>query len=305
MPVGGLLVLTTLLAGVYGACMGVFALVSRWGTPRQGDAYYQLLASTAKVPMLFLFTLAVTLPSLYVFNALVGSRLGLKALCRMMVATLAIIMAVLASFGTILVFFSLCTESYSFIVLLNVAMFAVAGLLGMRFLLQTLHRLSLMPPPRLDPPPVVVQTPSSDLVPPADASAAPAEPYTPSAIDAQAGDTYTTQVLRVFRVWIVLFGVVGAQMGWVLRPFIGSPNTPFSFFREREGNFLEAVVLKSRDVLAGESDTNKKTRSPRYPRLSPTEGATPATAPSSYPPAVPPSSSPSSVPLPQPESPSR
>ena len=32
-----------------------------------------------------------------------------------------------------------------------------------------------------------------------------------------------------------------AQMGWVLRPFIGDPNHHFSLFRLRESNFFEAV----------------------------------------------------------------
>ena len=53
----------------------------------------------------------------------------------------------------------------------------------------------------------------------------------------------TPPAKRVFMVWTVIYGVVGAQMGWLLRPFIGSPGMPFTLFREREGNFFEAVVL--------------------------------------------------------------
>ncbi len=30
-------------------------------------------------------------------------------------------------------------------------------------------------------------------------------------------------------------------MGWVMRPFIGSPTQPFTWFRPRESNFLEAI----------------------------------------------------------------
>jgi hypothetical protein len=48
-------------------------------------------------------------------------------------------------------------------------------------------------------------------------------------------------VRAIFRVWMVLFGLVGAQMGWVLRPFIGDPNRPFAWFRPRHSNFFEAV----------------------------------------------------------------
>jgi hypothetical protein len=31
-------------------------------------------------------------------------------------------------------------------------------------------------------------------------------------------------------------------MAWVLRPFVGNPNQPFTWFRPRRGNFFEAVV---------------------------------------------------------------
>ena len=48
-------------------------------------------------------------------------------------------------------------------------------------------------------------------------------------------------VKTVFRCWVILFGLVGAQMGWVLRPFIGKPGLPFVWFRGRESNFFEGV----------------------------------------------------------------
>ena len=57
-------------------------------------------------------------------------------------ASLAVNLAVLASLGPIVMFFSLSTKSYAFIQLLNVVMFSVAGVLGLIFLLQTLHRLT-------------------------------------------------------------------------------------------------------------------------------------------------------------------
>jgi hypothetical protein len=31
--------------------------------------------------------------------------------------------------------------------------------------------------------------------------------------------------------WLVVYGFVGVQMGWVLRPFVGDPNMPAAFFR--------------------------------------------------------------------------
>ena len=47
--------------------------------------------------------------------------------------------------------------------------------------------------------------------------------------------------------WFVLYGFVGIQMGWVLRPFIGNPNAPVAFFRaEAWGN---AYVVVGRLIL--------------------------------------------------------
>ena len=106
----------------------------------------QVLASMIKVPALFFLTLLVTLPSLYVFNALVGSRLTVSAVVRLLVASLGVIVAVLASLGPIVAFFSVSTTSYPFILLFNVVIFGISGTLGMLFLLQTLHRLTLAGP---------------------------------------------------------------------------------------------------------------------------------------------------------------
>lgn len=208
-----------LLGMGYGLCMGTYALL-------RGDstALLQLVAGMVKVPALFLLTLVVTFPSLYVFNALVGSRLSALALWRLLTSSVALNMAVLASFGPIVAFFSLSTTSYSFMLLLHVLVFSVAGTLGLKFLLQTLHRLTLTQHPAEEAPPVLpeVKSPSSSLE--SDARYVPAR-----------------QVKLVFRCWMAVFALVGAQMSWLLRPFLGHPNEAFSFFRARESNFFEAV----------------------------------------------------------------
>src|SRR3954468_2059778 len=134
---GRLSIVLILLCMVYGACMGTFAAFSP-----KGANLMQVVASMLKVPALFFLTLLVTLPSLYVFNALVGSRLTLPAVVRLLGATLGVNVAVLASLGPIVAFFSVSTTSYPFMVLFNVVVFAVSGVLGQLFLLQTLHRLS-------------------------------------------------------------------------------------------------------------------------------------------------------------------
>ena len=50
------------------------------------------------------------------------------------------------------------------------------------------------------------------------------------------------RVRTVFGWWMVIFALVGAQMSWVLRPFIGAPGKPFTWFRPRGSNFFESVL---------------------------------------------------------------
>jgi len=215
-----------LLAMGYGVCMGCFALFKVGG-----PSGWQLVATTLKVPAHFVLTLLVTFPSLYVFNALVGSRLVLTSVLRLLIAALAVIVTVLASLGPIVAFFSVSTTSYPFMVLLNVLVYAVAGCLGMAFLLQTLHRLSLVRP---EPPVTEATEPVGE-----EKVDAPDEP--PGALDRTEDQVLSRHVKAVFRCWIVLFALVGSQMGWVLRPFIGDPARPFAWFRERDSSFFQAV----------------------------------------------------------------
>jgi hypothetical protein len=43
-------------------------------------------------------------------------------------------------------------------------------------------------------------------------------------------------------IWILLFGFVGTQLAWTLRPFFGSPGTQFELFRDIEGTFYGNIL---------------------------------------------------------------
>jgi hypothetical protein len=227
-PVGGLTIVLVLLAMGYGVCMGSFA-VFRAG----GAGLMQMAASTVKVPALFVLTLVVTFPSLYVFNALVGSRLMVTSVLRLLVAALAVTVTVLASLGPIVAFFSMSTTSYPFMILLNVVVYTVAGLMGMAFLLQTLHRLSLIAPE---------PTPAHEPEPVGEEKSGATKVLPPGALERVDDRVLSRHVKAVFRCWILLFGLVGAQMGWVLRPFVGNPDMPFAWFRPRESNVFQGIL---------------------------------------------------------------
>jgi hypothetical protein len=153
-------VIIVVLAMIYGVCMGTFAVFR----PKGADPM-QVLASMVKVPLLFYLTLLVTFPSLYVFNALVGSRLRLLAVVRLLVGSLGVTVTVLASLGPIVAFFSVSTASYPFMLLFNVLVYTIAGGLGMAFLLQTLHRLSVIDSQPAEPVSAELDEPSGALDP--------------------------------------------------------------------------------------------------------------------------------------------
>ncbi len=265
-PLFGMAVISILLAMVYGACLGSFALTIDWQ-----ERYWQTIAATLKMPALFGATLVVTFPSLYVFNALVGSRLGLWDVLRLVVASLAVCMAVLSSLGPIVAFFSVTSTSYQFIVLLNVVVCAVSGFLGLSFLMQTLNRLSLASWYALERE-VATKHVASPSIPSAAESSAEATPVDEASdvvmaelslpapgqppggmgpLDRLPGHFLGAHVRKVFVVWIVVFGLVGAQMSWLLRPFIGDPDAPFTWFRPRGSNFFEAVYQLLWSLLLG------------------------------------------------------
>ncbi len=250
-PVGGLSILIVLLGMIYGACMGTFALFRD-----DGPSIEQLIASTVKVPLLFLLTLIITFPSLYVFNALVGSRLLLPALLRLLIASLSVTLSMLASLGPIVLFFSLSTKNYPFMILLNVFVFGVSGLLGLKFLLQTLHRLTVVDErlrwearQKQVEASLLTEADEGDERDEGDASRPAPLPNPAGPLDELEGHVLGGHVKVVFRCWVVVFGLVGAQLGWVLRPFIGNPNQPFEWFRNRDSHFFEGVWNAMRNLF--------------------------------------------------------
>lgn len=244
------LLLSILLLGMlYGLCMASYAIASG-----ADMLLARVVATMIKVPALFLLTLFITFPSLYAFNALVGSNLTLEAIWGLIVSALAVMVAVLASLGPIVFFFSVSTDSYPFILLLNVLVFAVAGILGLRFLMLTIERLRKAP----------TEAPAEDdhtkvALAQFDSTLTGQETLFETSIQKEVGklmqregpldrrrdDQRDPKSRTIFRIWVVVFGLVGAQLSFVMRPFLGDPTLPnatFDWIAPRESSFFEAVI---------------------------------------------------------------
>lgn len=190
LPIRRLLALGVVLGMVYGVCLGTYRVFTG-----ADDAALQIVASALKVPLLFVLTLLVTFPSLYVFAALQRLALDCGALLRIVLLACLVHLGVAASLGPVFVFFAASTPSYAFLLLLNVAFFGLGGLIG----IMVLRRAALSATAK--------------------------------------GETSR----RMLGIWGVVYAIVGAQMGWLLRPFLGRPELPFTWLRPTEDNVLVGI----------------------------------------------------------------
>lgn len=292
---------STLALACYGAVLGAFS----------DHALLQSPISAVKLPLLFLVTLAICLPTLYLFNLVFGARLQVKqALALVMVAITVISMLALA-FAPISLFFLITANQYAFYKVLNVAILTLAAIVGLRFLTAGMNALNehntardkarleaaraareaaeaaevaerraiesaekalekkpdepanggLVPVDSGPAPvtekqsviPVPAPGPGGALVP-AGAVATLAPPQQPNGRPQPGPATLIPSwatspppperqaSIGLLYVWILLFGFVGTQLAWTLRPFFGSPDRDFAIFRSIDGNFYVDIV---------------------------------------------------------------
>jgi hypothetical protein len=181
---------------VYGAIIGAF------------HSPLQMLSSAIKLPALYLITLLICLPTLYIFNVLFGARQTIAQHFTYLLTAVAVIAILLCGFAPVTLFFLITVNDYHFFLLLNVAILGLTGILGVSFLYQVMK---------------------------------------PIASD----DTSDSVKIRtsILRFWLVLYGFVGSQLGWTLRPFFGSPGQ-FELFRAREGSFFSGVWVALLNLLS-------------------------------------------------------
>jgi hypothetical protein len=200
---GQMLAAVLLLGALTGFAMSLYGL--RWGT--QYGAFH-VVAVMLKVPALLLLTLGVTCPSLYVFSALARSELSFRETIRLLLGASALSCVVLASLSPITAFFTFGTRSHPFLQLLNAVFFAVAGAIALRYVVRELADCAPADEP---------ERPGRKLVP------------------GRSSD-------RVVFVWTLLYALVGAQMAWMLRPFVGTPHLPQRLFRDVESNVFAGLA---------------------------------------------------------------
>ena len=116
-------------SAVYGATMGFYA------------GGLQIIYDAIKVPLLLLISVYITVPSYYVLGSLLGGKTTLRQMVVLLLSGLTVMSVVLLAFVPVNVFFILTTANttdptYAFLVLLNIVIFALAGLFALVYWLK-------------------------------------------------------------------------------------------------------------------------------------------------------------------------
>ena len=243
-----MLLTSAISLAAYGAVLGA------------SNGWLQALVSTVKLPLLFLATLAICLPTLYLFNLVFGARLSVLQACALIMVAITVTAVLTLAFAPISLFFLITARSYAFFKLLNVAILALTALIGLRFLTSGMRALNEQ---------VVVESMlSNEVVVTADVSQqelvlatvggaadhaaqprtngdAPTARQNQNAAKAKAPERAAGErpaSMLLLYIWILLFGFVGTQLAWTLRPFFGDPGQPFELFRDIDGTFYGNIL---------------------------------------------------------------
>jgi hypothetical protein len=233
----------------------------------------QAISSFVKLPLLFLATLAICLPTLYLFNLVFGARLQMAQALALIMVAITVISVLTLAFAPISLFFLVTAHNYQFFKLLNVAILVLTALVGLRFLTAGMaslnayqaEREALAAPAAPPVTPVALPAPAPDAVegngavpavegaPAAVATLVAAPPLPgPSVREAPAPvrSPQSTSMTLLY-IWILLFGFVGTQLAWTLRPFFGDPGHPFALFRHIDGTFYADILQTISRLLHG------------------------------------------------------
>ena len=221
-----LLIASSLFFSIYGAILGAYG------------GGFQILSSAVKLPALYLLTLLICLPTLYFFDILSGSKLDFRQYLTMALTAVAIISVLLFGFAPVILFFLISIKDYIFFLLLNVLVMGITGAIGVRLFYKGMKDMVADP--------YAIALESVEAMRKAD------EEVLPPAVEAREKVKAKQSSRRyLLQGWVLLYALVGSQLGWTLRPFLSVEGEPFQIFRpEIDGNFY-AQVLRSIGTMLG------------------------------------------------------
>ncbi|WP_193195780.1 actin-binding WH2 domain-containing protein [Nostoc sp. MG11] len=129
--ISSLFVSSSIFFAIYGAIIGA------------SHSWAQALSGAIKLPAFYLLTLIICFPTLFFFNVLFGSRSSIQQHFVVLLTSVSVISVLLFSLAPVTLFFLITTpDSYQFFKLLNVLIFGITGIFGVRFLYEGMQLLS-------------------------------------------------------------------------------------------------------------------------------------------------------------------
>lgn len=197
-------------AGFYGWTFG------RWRSPLQG------VYTAIKFPLLMLMVTGGNALINGVTASLLGHGMRFREAAMSVLMSFTVAALIMGSLAPVSAFIlwnipplesGLARTAYPVLLMFHVAVIGIAGIVGNLRMFQVLHQWDLDP------------LPAGHSTSPASRSA-------------------HVLAMQVMGLWLLVNGILGTQLAWIFRPFVGSPGLPTEFLREDalEGNFFEALI---------------------------------------------------------------
>ncbi|MEY2923543.1 MAG: hypothetical protein RLZZ337_83 [Bacteroidota bacterium] len=154
--------------------------------------------SFLKLPLLFYITGFICFPTLYIFLALLGVNTSLKGMAQFSLLALSIMSLILIAFAPVSLFFLVVHADYQTFKLLNVGMMAIAGSSGVYLFSK----------------------------------------YILSNVPTDFSRNQEGKALLFIRLWLIMFALIGANLGFATSPIFGDPTQPFMLFTSANQNFF-------------------------------------------------------------------
>src|SRR5512133_2120666 len=121
------LALILIFTFLYGIIMGSY------------NGWLQSIVTGIKIPVLIMLSLLICFPALYVIQSMIGSTMTIYQMANIIFSGFFVFSTIALSFGPIVIFFMITSNSYSFLKLLHVAIFTFSGIFAVKTIINGLR----------------------------------------------------------------------------------------------------------------------------------------------------------------------
>lgn len=162
----------------------------------------QAFITAVKLPIIFLLTAAICYPTLYLFLSLLGLGYSLKQLAHFLLLCIALNSVILIAFAPISTFFLITNSGYGVFKMVNVGIMAIGGFTGLYIFKKYLF----------------IKAPEDW------------------------NHKYRHRAKTFVSLWLLMYGMIGANLGFYLSPVFGIPGKAIMFITDSSENFFSHLL---------------------------------------------------------------